>query len=120
MAYEIHITGKEEVISIEEWKDAISAVEGVRLSKGETSITNPKTGEVLTIGGGSPLDVEILDVESNDWVKCLYWRAGRASINARFDLEDTNDPFRRALGALASHLSAEIVGDEGEKYVFSC
>lgn len=118
MAYEIHITKKDEVISIGDWQEAVSVVEGVRLSKGETSITNPKTGEILTIGGGSPLDVEILDAESNDWVKCLYWRAGRASINARFDLEDTNDPFRRALGALASHLSAEIVGDEGEQYTF--
>jgi hypothetical protein len=57
MAYELHIErlpvddeGEATPIPLEDWKAALSATEGVRLCPpGADAITNPKTGEVISI-----------------------------------------------------------------------
>src|SRR5437762_1505330 len=57
VAYELHIErlpltdeGERTPISSDEWKAALSATEGVRLCPpGAHTITNPKTGEVISI-----------------------------------------------------------------------
>lgn len=58
MAYEIHIkrvaddgSPTNPPLSLDEWKSIVNKTKGLRLDSSAKSITNPATGEVLTIGG---------------------------------------------------------------------
>jgi len=123
MAYELHIEGLEfgddgdtVPISLDAWKAAVSATEGVRLcAPGEDSIANPKTGEVISLPRRDG-DVEVYFPDERTWRAAFRWFEGAAHVNARFEPRDSSHPVWIAAVALASHLRAAIRGDDGETY----
>lgn len=116
MAYQIHIVPGEKFHGEEAWRLAVEATDGVRLANSDENVaTNPKTGEEIRIGG-SCSDAEIYFPDEDEWHRALHWRGGRASINARFEIGDEDDPAWMAVKHLAERLGATVMGDEGEIY----
>jgi hypothetical protein len=118
MAYALHIErpDDQEPISLEEWKAAVNATKGIRLSQAkELTITNPKTQEVITIPVRDG-DVETYFPKEQAWLLAIRWSEGFASMNARFEPGDMSHPVWAAAAALASRLKAVIRGDGGEHY----
>ena len=119
MAYDLHIerTG-ERPIALSEWRTAVEATEGVRLSAASAhTITNPKTGEVISIGAREG-DAEVLFSDTGQWRLVFRWRGKSAAFTARFNPTQTTHPAWRAAVTLATRLGAVIRGDEGEVYDF--
>src|SRR6266516_2740682 len=118
MAYDLHIEREEErPIAVSEWRAAVEAIDGVRLfAAAAHTITNPKTGEVISIGARDG-DAEVL-FPGGEWVSVFRWRGKSAAFTARFDPTETSHPAWRAAVALATCLGAVIRGDEGELYDF--
>jgi len=115
MAYALHLERDANGIGLNEWKEAVAAVEGVRLCSGEHSITNPVTHEVITV----PLrdgDAEVHFPENNNWRPAFHWFKGRISFKAMPLPAGGHDPIWQAATALALHLDARIRGDGGEIY----
>jgi hypothetical protein len=118
MAYDLHIERADETpIALSDWRAAVEATEGVRLfAAAAHTITNPKTGEVISIGAREG-DTEVLFPDC-EWVSVFRWRGESAVFAARFDPTETSHPAWRAAVALATSLGAVIRGDEGEVYDF--
>jgi hypothetical protein len=118
MAYDLHIERADESsIALVDWRAAIETSEGERLfAAAAQTITNPKTGEVISIDAREG-DVEVL-FPGGEWVSVFRWRGESAAFTARFDPTETSHPAWRAAVALATHLGAVIRGDEGEIYDF--
>lgn len=126
MSYEFHLArrggGR---ISEAEWRAALEATPGVRISGGAPMVgTNPATGEEIRVKS-NPLDGEFQFPRGREWGGMAgQWvpifrfreRTGRVSFEAAFDPEDPRDPVRKAVSELAKRLGAEMVGDEGETY----
>ena len=123
MAYELHIErfpvseeGAPTPIPLDEWKAALSAIEGVRLCPtGADTITNPKTGEVISIPRREG-DAEVYFSDERAWRPVFRWFDGAAHVNARFEPGDSSHPVWAAAVAVASRLGAVIRGDDGEVY----
>ena len=118
MAYDLHIERTEDLpIALSEWHAAVAATEGVRLFAATAhTITNPRTGEVISIGAREG-DTEVLFPEGK-WHSVFRWRGHSAVFAARFEPTDTSHPVWKAAVYLATHLGAVIRGDEGEVYDF--
>ncbi|EMI24358.1 hypothetical protein [Rhodopirellula europaea] len=116
MGYEIHIQrGDDSAITLQEWCDAVDAADGVRLSTEDVVARNPATGEEIRIGRRDG-DAQVYFSDDDAWVSCLHFSQGRISFRPGNDFDDKDSPFRRALVAIAAHLDAKLVGDEGETY----
>ena len=117
MAYDLHIERVDESpIALSEWQAAVEATEGVRLcSAAAHTITNPKTGEVISMGAREG-DAEVFFPDSGKWHSVFRWRGESAIFAARFDPTETSHPAWKAAVALAAPLRAVIRGDEGEIY----
>ena len=123
MAYELHIErlplndeGEPTPIALDDWKTALSSTEGVRLCPpGVNTITNPKTGEVISIPRRDG-DAEVYFPDEQIWRPTFRWFESAAHVNARFEPGDSSHPVWIAAVALASRLGAVIRGDDGESY----
>mgnify|MGYP000896878071 CR=1 FL=1 len=123
MAYELHIErlplsdeGEPTPIPLDEWKSALSATEGVRTCpSGANSITNPKTGGIISIPSRDG-DAEVYFSDERAWHPVFRWFKGAAHVNARFEPGDSSHPVWVAAVALATRLGAVIRGDNGEAY----
>lgn len=123
MAYELHIErfppnteDGRTPIPLADWKSALSAVEGVRLCPlGVNTITNPKTGERISIPR-SDGDAEVYFPHERVWHPVFRWFEGVVHVNATFEPGDSSHPAWTAAVALASRLNAAIRGDDGEVY----
>lgn len=123
MAYELHIVKDSKDIELSEWVEAVRKTDGAQLDTKPQRAKNPKTGEVITIGGNSNnVAVKFVSskmfslVKSEKWVSCIFFRNGRASFNATEDIESTNNPVKTVASSLANALDAKIVGDDGKTY----
>jgi hypothetical protein len=119
MAYDLHIERADESpIALSEWRAAVEATEGVRLfAAAEHTITNPKTGEVISIGARDG-DTEVFIPDLGEWHFVFRWCGESAAFTVRFDPAETPHPAWRPAVALATRLGAVIRGDEGEVYDF--
>jgi hypothetical protein len=123
MAYELHLErlplsdeGEPTPIPFDDWKAALSATEGVRLCPpGANTITNPKTGEVISIPRRDG-DAEVYFSDERAWHPVFRWFEGAAHVNANFKLGDSSHPVWVAAVALATRLDAVVRGDDGESY----
>ena len=120
MAYEIHIdrvsddgTPLEPELSLDEWKAIVSETNESRLKSTDHSFTNPRTGEVITIGRRDG-DTEMLI--NQEWLPIFLWRNGRVSFKGLPSFDNPDDPIRRIAFSLAAKLDARVVGDGGEFY----
>ena len=118
MSYAIRIVRypKDEPISLDEWKRAVSSTDGVRLCSLEAlKITNPQTGEII----GIPIrdgDTEVYFPDEQNWHPIFRWSRNSAQFNAGFEFGDSSHPIWRAATVLANRLNAGLRGDEGEYY----
>lgn len=116
MAYAQHIVrivdGARAPISLDDWLDAVEAVEGVRTSDAtEIAAVEPGSGEVVAtdLGGGT---VQVFFARERTWRPIFTYRDGAIA----FPAADADSPAWRAASALAKRLDARIVGDDGETY----
>ena len=111
MAYGLHIK-RDQPIELEEWRSVVLNNSLLRLDETDSTSTNPRTGENISIRG----QAGGVAVNSGDqWTKVFQWRKGQISFNAPQSTLRNNPVMAIALG-LAASLSASIVGDEGEPY----
>lgn len=123
MAYELHIERESGKISLAEWVDAVMSIEGVVLEGSPQIAKNPKTGEVITIGG-NPNNLSVRFEKSKlfgfkkeeVWITCIFFRNGYASFNATNDTSFGHERMKEVVSLLAKKLNAQIIGDNGEKY----
>jgi len=117
MAYDLHIErAGENPIVLKEWRAAVQSTNGVRLfATAAHTVTNPKTGEVISIGSREG-DTEVFFPDIREWHSVFRWRGESAVFAARFEPGDASHPVWIAAVALASRLGATIRGDEGEIY----
>jgi hypothetical protein len=120
MGYELHIEGREigpdeqpVPIPLKDWCAAVAMTQGVRLFAADAhTFTNPKTGEVISIGKREG-DAEVFFPEEAEWHAVFRWFEGSAAFSARFE---PGHPVWSAAVALARQLNAVIRGDGGELY----
>jgi hypothetical protein len=123
MAYALHIerpaskaAEKSSPIPLDDWKRALSSVEGVRLCvQKDYAITIPGTGEVLSIPHRDG-DAEVYFPDEQKWHAVFNWFNGSATFKADMALEHLPNPIWTVAVALASQLGAVIRGDGGEQY----
>ncbi len=121
MAYALHIErlnpkGEAVPIPIEEWKEALSTVRGVRpCSEEAVTISNPATNAVLRIPHRDG-DAEVYFPQERAWHAVFSWFRGSASFKAAAALDNLPGPVWTAAVALATHLAATVRGDDGELY----
>lgn len=121
MGYDLHITravdgieSESKPISLEEWKRAVAVVPGIRLDDRPVTVTNPKTGERITVSGR---DGDVAVLLNGAWVKVFHYGEGQIRFKAGpVDLDDPEDEVAATVFSLVQILSAKIVGDEGEVY----
>ena len=116
MAYDLHIARDEDLpIALSEWRAAVESTDGARMfAAAAHTITNPKTGEVISIGARDG-DAEVL-FPDGEWHSVFRWQGESAVFAARFAPTETSHPVWKAAVALATRLGALIRGDEGEVY----
>ena len=117
MAYEAHIERKSnELITLEEWIEAVQKTEGVRLCSDEsTCAVNPATNEQIS-STHRPGTVEMYDHEDLTWNITFRWFQGRISTVINDDFNDFDNHHRSLMRLLATRLDGQIVGDEDEIY----
>jgi hypothetical protein len=121
MGYNLHIKRpapdeESHPISLPEWQAAVGETEGVRLATKPARITNPKTGEVISIpnNGG---DTEVYFSADDTWQRLFSWSfAGTVCWRYTADFDRPDSEIRTVARRLARKLNAVIVGDEGEIY----
>src|SRR5215831_14286595 len=109
MAYAIHITrrgpeGQVVPIALSEWRAVVQQIPNVRLAEGDYNITNPKTGDIITLrnAGG---DAEALFSPTAEWLRVFRWSpSGRISFNAPSDFDLPTSAIRRLAAELAHAL----------------
>jgi hypothetical protein len=123
MSYSLHIERIETnpgcnpaPLSVEEWREAVAATEGIRLAgPGQVTFANPKTKEGITFPKREN-DVEVFFPRDQQWYLAFCWHDQSASFAARSLPDDPSDPVWVAALALAHRLGAAVRGDEGEYY----
>jgi hypothetical protein len=107
MAYDLHIErSADKPITLDEWLAAITSRPGVRPFTAEAhTITNPKTGEVISLGARRG-DAEVYFPHDGRWYPAFSWRRDSAVFSARFNLTETSHPTWKSATALAATLGA--------------
>ena len=121
MGYNLHITrasdwieSESAPIAIDEWKRAVASVPGIRLDDSALVVTNPKTGEKISL---AVRDGDVAVFLDGEWFKVFHYREGRITFKpGPVNFDDPKDPVAAAAIGLARILGANIVGDEGEIY----
>jgi hypothetical protein len=123
MSYDLHIErvetnpgGDPVALTVDEWREAVRATEGVRWSvPGEHAIVNPETGERIAFMSREG-DVEVFFSQDGEWRLAFRWQQGPVAFTLKRSPDDAADPIWAAALALAPHLGAAIRGDKGEYY----
>jgi len=115
--YEISICRAGGVISLREWQAAVAATRGVRLRSGNVSITNPKTGEVISIPN-SDADAELFLAERDRWVPAFRWcpSTGEIVFALTHEFSKPDSALAKTARQLALHLGAQLIGERREIY----
>jgi len=123
MAYKLDIIkperdkfGLAEPISLADWKEAVSAIEGLRLHPPQVLTGhNPKTGAAVNILQGDG-DVEVYFPAEQAWRRVFRWHRRSARFIIHSAPGDTSHPDWAAAVALASRLGVVIRGELKEIY----
>lgn len=118
LAYTLHIErqmpgGARGAITLEEWKEAVDHVDGVRMARGDAEIVNPLTERIVTLRnrGG---DVEVFRKDCGRWLRVLFWTPDGIVRFTAPGMKD--DPIIPLACRLAGELGARVYGDRGEVY----
>jgi hypothetical protein len=117
MGYDLHIERTAPTaISLEEWKEALSATKGVRpLADRAVRATNPKTGEAISIATRDG-DAEVFWADEGNWRPAFSWHRGSIKFSGHLTPGDRAHPVWATAVLLAARLGAVIRGDDGEVY----
>lgn len=122
MGYSIYIERDTE-ISLEDWRDAVNRIDGIRIDEAPLEMKNPSTGELIKIEGTEGdiavrfIEKRLFGFKKNEyWQKAISFSHGRGQVNYGEHLDNETDPVRQAISSLANELSAKIRGEEGEQY----
>jgi len=113
MGYEIHIK-RTPPFTLDEWKAAVRASDGVRLEDSGITAVNSTTREAISIAGkDGDAQVNI----GGRWLPCFRWRGeGSVAFRASVDFRQNKSELRKTVRQLAGKLSAVVRGDDGERY----
>ncbi len=122
MAYELLIW-KDEGISLDEWEQAVNNCSLTKIDPSDVHGVNPKTGEVITIGGDIG-DAAVRFSKSGllgvggkvTWRKVFRFKSTYGSFNYSESMESPQNPIRIAAVELAKLLGARILGEGDEEY----
>jgi len=124
MAYALHIERlslerdvKAKPIPLEDWKRALSSLEGARLCVEKALIMKTDTSKIISIPHRDG-DAEVYFPNERKWHAVFRWFNGSATFQADVALEHLPNPVWTAAVSLASQLGAMIRGDDGERYDF--
>ena len=107
MGYDLHIK-RDGGISLEEWKRSLATIAYIRLEETPITVTNPRTGERITISGH---DGDVAVMLDGEWVKVFGFFEGRIGFRARsVDLKDSTDKVAFAAFSLARILCKDYWG----------
>jgi hypothetical protein len=124
MGYSIFISRQNnEEISIEEWKQAVNSIDGVKLdsdpivginpnSKAQTSVACNEGDVAVAFKTGGFLGIGA----KIQWQKAIYFSHGCGQFNAAEDIEDPKNPVHIAAAKLSKALAENIRGEAGELY----
>lgn len=114
----IHIEKNGGEITFTDWIEAVCKTQKVKFDGNPQIAKNPKTGDVITIGGNlNKVAVNFSNTPSKEeWKVCIYFKNGRVTFNAIGGIEDCDNPLKLAISNIAKELGAKIVGDGGEFY----
>ena len=101
-----------DAISTEEWVSIATCDSDLRIRNSPYLAINPKTGTRIQIPAG-PADSEIL--VKGQWEPFLRLQQGTLTIEYQDKFEDTNDPIRRKIAAIARRLGAIIRTDADDE-----
>jgi hypothetical protein len=125
MSYFIYIERDNSPISLEEWKHAVSKIEGVKLHAEPIEAINPSTNQLISISSVEGTVAVLFKsggflgfASSEEWVPAIQYQNGRAYIKATEEIENKKNPIRNAVSKIAQALSATIRGEEGEEYIW--
>lgn len=116
MAYSLYIE-RSEPITIDEWLAVAKTVDNLNVIQvsGDRIGTNPVTGAKIRIPGAPRETVILRSSELEEWIKPFHFWNGRILIKP-VDWDNPKSTVRVKAFELARKLSAEIIGDQGEKY----
>lgn len=119
MAYDLHLVrlsdGEESPISLDEWTEALKAVEGVRPSENDWVGGNPNTGEEIRIPN-APGDAKVRFPDEQAWHKIFRFSHGRATLRHPDSRDRGTEAVWRVVARLCERLDLVAEGDEGERY----
>jgi hypothetical protein len=118
MGYTVRIVRAQESapILLDEWKQAVSSIEGIRLTSVDAhTIRNPRTGQTINIPVQEG-DAEVYFPDDREWHPVFRWLRNAAQFNGGSEFGDVSHPVWRAATAIANLLNARIRGDEGDYY----
>ena len=107
--------GTRSSISLSEWQATVETTDYVRLSTGDWTITNPKTGEILSCpnNGG---DADVYFPEEDTWHRVFSFSNFGGSINFRGSVFSDKAAISTVARTLAQKLAAVIRSESGEIY----
>ena len=122
MTDELHIERNSGDITFKEWIDAVFKTEGASLEGNPEVGENPKTGQIVTVGG-NPNNVAIELVrykffgllKKKEMVPCIYYQKGKVRIKPLGDINDTSNPIRVVATSIANITEAMIVDKNGDQ-----
>ena len=112
MGYEIHLE-RTPPFTLDEWKAAVRASDGVRLEDSGAVAVNPTTQAIVSISGK---DGDAQVNVGGQWRPCFFWRGGSVVLRATEDLTQDKSDLRKAVRQLAGKLTVSVRGDDGERY----
>lgn len=124
MGYSIYISREDnKEISIDEWKQAVESIEGIKLDSEPVVGVNPNSQARISVAG-SEGDVAVafktrgfLGIGAKiSWQKAIYFSHGCGHFNATEDIENPKNPVHIAAAKLSKALSANIRGEADEVY----
>ena len=118
MAYELHMKppgydhdDPSTHLALEDFQVAVAKIEDCRLHEDSANSDFPYA-EVFFPGYRQWLVFKY----PAEWLPVFCYGCGTVSFKAAFDIEDPDDPVRRAAAKLANLLGCRIKGDGGELY----
>jgi hypothetical protein len=110
MPVELLIESDTKKLTRKKWLLAVGRAEHVRASSEPVSLTNPQTGETISMSRETG-DVDVYFPETDEWLPVFAWRGSSVKFNARPYQELPH--LRQVVAALVKSLGARIVDDEG-------
>ena len=122
MGYTLRICRPNESIPMEDWKNAVAEIQGIKIDNSDSIAISPNGSKIVIPGNEG--DVSMVSStggflgigKKEEWEKVISFYEGEGIFNYINELESPQSPIRQAIKKLTDRLNAKIIGDEGEEY----